>query len=84
MATTVQKWGNSLGIRVPKAIAEQVNLSNGTEVEFETTGGVLTVRPKHRRRRRSKYTLAELLAQWKPAHRHGEIHKDGPRGRELI
>src|SRR5438552_479582 len=31
---TVQKWGNSLGIRVPKSIAEQVDLRDGTEIEF--------------------------------------------------
>ncbi len=31
MATTVQKWGNSLGIRVPKAIAEQTNLADVTQ-----------------------------------------------------
>jgi antitoxin MazE len=82
MPTTVQKWGNSLGIRVPKAIAEQANLTNGTEIEFDTSGGVLTVRPKRRRRR--KYKLADLLAQMKPRHRHGEIDSSGPRGRELI
>ena len=83
MATTVQKWGNSLGIRVPKAVAEQANLSKGTQVEFDTTGGVLTIRPRRRRRRR-RYKLSELLAQMKPQHRHGELDRSGPRGRELI
>ena len=82
MPTTVQKWGNSLGIRVPKAIAEQANLADGTEIEFETVGGVLTIRPTRRRRR--KYKLADLLARMKPQHRHGELFKDGPRGRELL
>ncbi len=81
MPTTVQRWGNSLGIRVPKAIAEQVNLSTGTEVEFDTTGGVLTVRPTRGRRR---LKLADLLARMKPRHRHGELHKDRPRGREIV
>lgn len=83
MPTTVQKWGNSLGVRVPKAIAEQANLAEGTQVEFETTGGVLTIRPT-RRRRRSKYKLADLLAKMKPRHRHGEMFKDGPVGREIL
>lgn len=83
MPTTVQKWGNSLGIRLPKAIAEQVNLENGTEVEFDTADGVLTIRPV-RRRRRSKYKLSELLARMKPHQRHGEFFRDGPRGREML
>lgn len=80
MPTTVQKWGNSLGIRIPKSVAEQVNLANGTEVEFDTSGGVLTVRPKRRR----KYTLAKLLAQAKGPSPHRELDHDGPVGRELL
>jgi antitoxin MazE len=82
MATTVQKWGNSLGVRIPKALAEQADLTEGTEVEVEATDGGLTIRPRRKQRRR--YKLSELLAQVKPQHRHGEIHKGGPRGRELI
>ena len=62
MSTTVQKWGNSLGIRVPKAIAEQLHLEQGSKIEFETSNGVLTVRPVRPRRLRSKYTLQEVLA----------------------
>lgn len=81
MPAVVQKWGNSLGIRIPKAIAEQANLSNGSEVEFDTSGGELTIRPTRRRRR---VKLADLLAQMKPRHRHGEIRADKPVGRELI
>jgi antitoxin MazE len=82
MSSTLQKWGNSLGIRVPKAIAEQVNLKTGTEIDFDTTGGVLTIRPRAKTRRRPK--LAELLKQMKPGHRHGEIDKGAPVGREII
>jgi antitoxin MazE len=79
MATTVQKWGNSLGIRVPKAVAEQVKLRRGTEIEFDTSGGVLIVRP-----RRRKYTLAQLLSQCRGRNPHGEWRNDAPRGREII
>lgn len=82
MPTTVQKWGNSLGVRVPKAIAEQANLAEGTQVEFETTGGVLTIRPT-RRRRRSKYKLADLLAKMKGPNPHGEMFGK-PVGREVL
>ena len=82
MATTVQKWGNSLGIRIPKSVAEQVNLRNGTEVEFQTDNGVLTVRP--RRKPRRKYKLAALLAKMKGPNPHGEMFPGGPVGRELL
>ena len=80
MTMTVKKWGNSLGVRIPKSIAEQVNLRDGTAVEFETSGGVLTIRPKRRR----KYTLAGLLAKARGPNPHGELHKDGPIGREIV
>jgi antitoxin MazE len=79
---TVQKWGNSLGIRVPKAVAEQVNLANGTEIEFDTADGVLTIRPKRQRRR--KYKLSDLLAKVKGPSPHWNLVRDGRLGRELL
>ena len=82
MPTTVQKWGNSLGIRIPKSVAEQVDLRTGTEVEFETTGGVLIVRPSRTRRRR--HTLAALLAKAKGPSPHRRLQSDHPVGRELL
>lgn len=83
MPTTVQKWGNSLGIRLPKAVAEQVDLKTGSKIEFDTSGGVLTIRPV-RRRRRSKYKLSELLARWKGPYPHKGVFDDPPVGKELI
>jgi antitoxin MazE len=80
MATIVRKWGNSLGIRLPKGVAEQAQLTDGTEVEFETSGGVLKIRP----RRRGRYTLAGLLAKAKGPSPHRRLNQDGPVGRELI
>jgi antitoxin MazE len=82
MSSTLQKWGNSLGIRIPKGIAEQVNLKTGTQVDFDTTDGVLTIRPTSKPRKRPK--LAELLKKMKPRHRHGELDRSNPVGRELI
>ena len=80
MATTVQMWGNSLGIRLPKAVADKLNLTTGTEVELDTVDGVLTVRPTRRR----KHTLAELLSRAKGPSPHGRVLNDGSRGRELL
>ena len=83
MTTTVQKWGNSLGIRVPKAIAEQVQLKDGSAVEFDTSRGVLTIRPL-RRARRSKYTLAELIKGSKGPSPYRHLDHDKPVGKELL
>jgi antitoxin component of MazEF toxin-antitoxin module len=34
MKATIQKWGDSLGIRIPKVIAMDLGLVNGSEVEL--------------------------------------------------
>lgn len=80
MSTTVRKWGNSLGIRIPKSVAEQVEFREGTAVEFSTAQGVLMIRAKRRR----KYTLAQLLAKAKGPSPHRDLDRGGPVGRELI
>jgi antitoxin MazE len=86
MTTTVQKWGNSLGIRVPKEVAEQVDLKKGSKIEFDTNNGVLTIRTVRpvRRRRRGKYKLSELLAKWKGPYPHKGVFDDPPVGKEII
>lgn len=84
MPTTVQKWGNSLGIRVPKAIAEQLQLQQGSKIELDASNGVLTIRPTRPRRRRSKYKLADLLAGFKGPSPYRHLDRDPPVGRELL
>ena len=77
---TVQKWGNSLGIRFPKAIAEQANFREGTQLEFDVNHGLVTLRPPRRR----KHTLGKLLRGCKGPSPHRAFDPDGPIGRELI
>ena len=72
MATTVQKWGNSLAVRIPKDIAERVEIHQGSEMEMRVVenDGAITLVPK---KQQKKYSLDELLAQCKPENRHEEI-----------
>ena len=56
MATTVDKWGNSLGVRLPKDVAQAAGLKAGDRVDVGVEDGVVTVR-----RARARYTLDELL-----------------------
>lgn len=44
MKAKIQKWGNSLGIRIPRAIAIQAELVEGSEVELAESDGVVTIR----------------------------------------
>lgn len=62
----VKKWGNSLGIRIPKSLALKIGLEEGSEVDLDVENGHLIIRPK-------SATLAELLAQVTPENIHEEV-----------
>jgi antitoxin MazE len=53
----VAKWGNSLAIRIPKNIAEQVNLEPGASIAIEIVDSNIVITPKPQ-----QYTLEKLLA----------------------
>lgn len=57
MPTKIQKWGNSLGVRLPKLIADQAKLSEDTEVEIEHKDGSVIITPVT-----NGYDLKTLLA----------------------
>ncbi|MBU5355244.1 AbrB/MazE/SpoVT family DNA-binding domain-containing protein [Paenibacillus barcinonensis] len=79
MSTTVQKWGNSLGIRIPAHIADKIEVRQGTEVELIVSDDrKLIIVPQ-----KKKPTLEELLEKCKPENRHDEIDF-GREGTELI
>ncbi len=79
MCSQVTKWGNSLAVRIPKAMADQLSLSEDSPVDIEVTGGRIVISP-HRR----EYTLEELVAQITPENRVEEISFGPPVGAELI
>ena len=78
MNTKIQKWGNSLGLRIPKSFAEEAGVEAGSEVELSVKDGQLVVTPTRRR----KYQLRDLLRKVTPANLHDEIDTAGPVGRE--
>ena len=45
MRTYVQKWGNSLGLRIPKAFGVELSLDAGCEVDLVVEGGRILVKP---------------------------------------
>ena len=78
MTTTVQKWGNSLAVRIPSAIAEKMAIEQGSEVEISVGDHGITLIPK-----KKKPNLEELLARITPENRHAEIQL-GSKGNELL
>jgi antitoxin MazE len=72
------RWGNRLAVRIPKHLAEQTNIAEGSEVELGVADGAVPVRPKAR-----SYSLEELLEQVTPRNRHDEIDCGKPQGKEV-
>jgi antitoxin MazE len=69
MRAKVQKWGNSLALRIPKGVADLLDLEDGSEVELTLQDARLIVKTP----RQQRYTLAELAAQITDENRHNEI-----------
>lgn len=67
MSVKIQKWGNSLGVRIPKAIIEKVNLSENSEVEIESKSGTIVIFPS-----KKGYSLDSLLEQITKSNLHSE------------
>jgi len=77
---TVSKWGNSLGLRIPREAVEQLHLKAGGEVELEIVYERMVIRPA---KRRKKWTEAELLKGVTPEMCGPDLIPDRV-GRELI
>ncbi|MEK7444266.1 MAG: AbrB/MazE/SpoVT family DNA-binding domain-containing protein [candidate division NC10 bacterium] len=78
MQTKIQKWGNSLGLSIPRSLASEAQVEEGSTVELAIENGSLRVRPVRAR----KYALRELLKGVKPRKLHGEVTTGEPVGRE--
>jgi antitoxin MazE len=68
MKTQIQKWGNSLAVRIPKAFAADLGLAQDSAVELLLDGGTLVVRPSPGPR----YELSDLLGRVSEQNLHGE------------
>lgn len=79
MRAKVQKWGNSLAIRIPRPVAQDIGLSPDADVEMSIRDGSLILVPTRR-----QYSLEELVKGITPANRHDEIDLGPPVGRELL
>ena len=80
MQTKVQKWGNSLGVRIPRGLAEEVGLGAGTEVSLTAKDGELVLRPSVPTRLR----LPDLLVGVTPENIHASINTGDAEGAEAF
>jgi antitoxin MazE len=79
MKTRVQKWGNSLALRIPKSFANEVGLQRETSVEVSMSDGKLVVTPVSK----PKPTLKQLLAKITKDNLHHEVDTGVAVGNEV-
>lgn len=78
MRTRVQRWGNSLALRISSALAKEIDLQEGTEVEVAARQGKLVIaRPTDR------FRFSDLLAGITNDNIHTEMPSGEPRGKEV-
>jgi antitoxin MazE len=78
MHVRVRKWGNSLAVRIPKPLAEDVEVKEGTVLNLAVSKGRVVATPVQKK----KISLKQLLAKVNKRNLHEEIDSGSPVGRE--
>lgn len=78
MKVQVQKWGNSLALRIPRSFAVETSIEDGTTVDISINKNGLLVRPE-----KKEVTLDELLAGVTKDNLHNEVDFGPGKGKEI-
>ncbi len=78
METTIQKWGNSQAVRIPKKILDEANLQERDRVELKVEEGNVIIIPVNKRK-----TLAERIAEYEGGYVCEEWDIGEPKGKEV-
>jgi antitoxin MazE len=78
MHVRVRKWGNSLAVRIPKPLAEDAEVKEGTVLNLTVSEGRVVATPVQKQ----KMSLKQLLAKVNKKNLHKEIDSGLPVGRE--
>lgn len=76
----ISKWGNSLGFRIPRGIADSMNIQAGDTLELAPAEGGLLLKKTARQGKR--YVLADILDSFASSSAHPEVDFGKPRGEE--
>ncbi|MFQ5685406.1 MAG: AbrB/MazE/SpoVT family DNA-binding domain-containing protein [Candidatus Scalindua sp.] len=79
MKVQVQKWGNSLALRIPKSFALEAKVEEGSAVDISLKKGKIVLTPLNE----EKYTLEGLLSKVNDQNIHEETFTGKPVGREV-
>jgi antitoxin MazE len=78
MQTTVQKWGNSLAVRIPKVFVKEAGLAHGSPVDLSVDGGKIVIEPCAE----PAYRLEDLLKRVTRRNLHAEVDSGEAVGQE--
>ena len=78
MQTTIQKWGNSLAVRIPKAFVKEAHVAYGTAVDLSVDNGKIVINPHVE----PEYRLEDLLKGVTKRNIHVEVETGEAVGRE--
>ncbi len=78
MPTTAQKWGGSIGVRIPQQVARKYGIVNGSQLNISEDGKNIILTPVD-----ASYTLDELLSQCIGENPHPEYFSE-PAGKEEL
>lgn len=78
MTTKLQKWGNSLGVRLPKEVVKKARLRDGKSVSIKNIGDMIIITSA-----KKEETLDDLLSKITPENIHEEINWGPPVGNEI-
>jgi antitoxin MazE len=79
MTSTVQKWGNSLALRLPREVVREAQIHQGTPVDIVVSGKKIVLEPRKTRR----YSLRQLVGRITKSSIHSEQSWGAVRGREV-
>lgn len=77
--SSIKKWGNSLAIRIPSSVIQDLELSENSAVQITSNGVVATIQPK----KLKEVNLDELVAAITPDNIHKEVDWGRPVGKEV-
>ena len=80
MTTTIQKWGNSQGVRIPKMLLDSVNWSENEQITIKVDNGKLIIEKTKDRKRKN---IKELFKNYKRNYEPEKIDWGEPKGEEI-
>lgn len=86
MKTTLQRWGNSQGIRIPKPLVDSIGVEVGTEVWVRLSpdqSGITITPARENRSVRGRHNIDELIDSSSPKAFDGEFDWGEPHGKEV-